>query len=35
MTGFYTFTLPSFTCHLVQPSDRGEYEFTDAINLLI
>ena len=22
-------------CHLVQPSDRGEYEITDAVNLLI
>jgi len=22
-------------CHLVQPSDRGEYEISDAIDLLI
>jgi len=36
MTGFYTFTPAIFhACHLVQPSDRGEYELTDAINLLI
>ncbi|MFB6283490.1 MAG: UTP--glucose-1-phosphate uridylyltransferase AglF [Halobacteria archaeon] len=36
MTGFYTFTPEIFhACHLVQPSDRGEYEITDAINLLI
>ena len=36
MTGFYTFTPAIFhACHLVQPSDRGEYEITDAINLLI
>lgn len=36
MTGFYTFT-PAIlhACHLVQPSDRGEYEITDAIDLLI
>ncbi|MFB6229117.1 MAG: sugar phosphate nucleotidyltransferase [Halobacteriales archaeon] len=36
MTGFYTFTPAIFhTCHLVQPSDRGEYELPDAIDLVI
>ena len=36
MTGFYTFTPEIFhACHLVQPSDRGEYELSDAIDLLI
>jgi len=36
MTGFYTFTPAIFhACHLVQPSDRGEYELPDAIDLLI
>ncbi|WP_232702148.1 UTP--glucose-1-phosphate uridylyltransferase AglF [Halobacterium wangiae] len=36
MTGFYTFTPAIFhACHLVQPSDRGEYELSDAVNLLI
>ena len=36
MTGFYTFTPAIFhACHLVQPSERGEYELPDAINLLI
>jgi glucose-1-phosphate thymidylyltransferase len=36
MTGFYTFTPEIFhAAHLVQPSDRGEYELPDAINLLI
>mgnify|MGYP006288172647 FL=1 len=36
MTGFYTFTPAIFhACHLVQPSDRDEYEITDAINLLL
>ncbi|MEF8915993.1 UTP--glucose-1-phosphate uridylyltransferase AglF [Natronomonas sp.] len=36
MTGFYTFTPAIFhACHLVQPSDRGEYELSDAIDLLI
>ena len=36
MTGFYTFT-PAIldACRLVQPSDRGEYEISDAIDLLI
>ncbi|WP_276253315.1 UTP--glucose-1-phosphate uridylyltransferase AglF [Halomontanus rarus] len=36
MTGFYTFTpaiIPA--CHLVQPSNRGEYEISEAIDLLI
>ena len=36
MTGFYAFTPAIFhACHLVQPSDRGEYELSDAIDLLI
>ena len=36
MTGFYTFTPAIFhACHLVQPSDRNEYELSDAIDLLI
>ncbi|KTG09034.1 UTP--glucose-1-phosphate uridylyltransferase [Haloprofundus marisrubri] len=36
MTGFYTFSPAIFhACHLVQPSDRDEYEITDAINLLL
>jgi glucose-1-phosphate thymidylyltransferase len=36
MTGFYTFTPAIFhACHLVQPSERGEYEITDAVNLLL
>ncbi|RQG91508.1 sugar nucleotidyltransferase [Natrarchaeobius halalkaliphilus] len=36
MTGFYTFTPAIFhACHLVQQSDRGEYELPDAIDLLI
>ncbi|MFP8951840.1 UTP--glucose-1-phosphate uridylyltransferase AglF [Natrialbaceae archaeon A-arb3/5] len=36
MTGFYTFTPAIFhACHLVQPSNRGEYELPDAIDLLI
>ena len=36
MTGFYTFTPAIFhACHLVQPSDRGEFELPDAIDLLI
>jgi len=36
MTGFYTFT-PAIlhACHLVQPSNRGEYEISDAVDLLI
>ena len=36
MTGFYTFTPAIFdACRLVQPSDRGEYEISDAIDLLL
>lgn len=36
MTGFYTFTPAIFyACHLVQASDRGEYELPDAIDLLL
>ena len=36
MTGFYTFTPAIFhACHLVQPSDRGEHELSDAIDLLL
>jgi len=36
MTGFYTFTPAIFhACHLVKPSDRGEYELPDAVDLLI
>lgn len=36
MTGFYTFTPAIFhACHLVQPSERGEFELPDAIDLLI
>ena len=36
MTGFYTFSPAIFhACHLVQPSNRGEYELSDAIQLLI
>jgi glucose-1-phosphate thymidylyltransferase long form len=36
MTGFYTFTPKIFhACHLVQPSNRDEYEISDAIDLLI
>jgi glucose-1-phosphate thymidylyltransferase len=36
MTGFYAFTPAIFhACHLVQPSDRGEYELPDAIGLLL
>ena len=36
MTDLYTFTPAIFhACHLVQPSDRGEYELPDAIDLLI
>jgi glucose-1-phosphate thymidylyltransferase len=36
MTGFYAFSPAIFhACHLVQPSDRGEYELSDAIDLLI
>jgi glucose-1-phosphate thymidylyltransferase len=36
MTGFYTFTPAIFyACHLVQASNRGEYEISEAIDLLI
>ena len=36
MTGFYTFTPAIFhAAHLVQPSNRGEYEISDAIDLLL
>jgi len=36
MTGFYTFTPAIFhACHLVQPSNRGESEISEAIDLLI
>ncbi|WP_251344438.1 UTP--glucose-1-phosphate uridylyltransferase AglF [Haloplanus halophilus] len=36
MTGFYTFSPAIFhACHLVQPSNRNEYEISDAIDLLI
>lgn len=36
LTGFYTFTPAVFhACHLVQPSTRGEYELSEAIDLLI
>src|SRR6056297_454509 len=35
MTGFYTFTPAIFhACHLVQPSARGEFELSDAVDLL-
>ena len=33
MTGFYTFRPSIFhACHLVQPSNRGEYEISEAID---
>jgi len=36
MTGFYTFSPAIFpACDLVQPSNRGEYEISEAIDLLI
>jgi glucose-1-phosphate thymidylyltransferase len=36
MTGFYTFSPAIFhATRLVQPSERGEYELSDAIDLLI
>ncbi|WP_122089262.1 UTP--glucose-1-phosphate uridylyltransferase AglF [Halalkalicoccus subterraneus] len=36
MTGFYTFSPAIFhACQLVQPSNRGEYEISEAIDLLI
>jgi dTDP-glucose pyrophosphorylase len=36
LTGFYAFS-PSIlhASHLIQPSDRGEYDLTDAIDLLV
>jgi dTDP-glucose pyrophosphorylase len=36
MTGFYTFSPAIFhACYLVQPSNRGECEISEAIDLLI
>jgi len=36
MTGFYTFSPAIFpACRLVQPSNRGEYEISEAVDLLI
>ncbi|MBV0902749.1 UTP--glucose-1-phosphate uridylyltransferase AglF [Haloarcula salina] len=36
MTGFYTLSPAIFeACNLVQPSERGEYELSDAIDLLM
>ncbi|MFC7165318.1 UTP--glucose-1-phosphate uridylyltransferase AglF [Halospeciosus flavus] len=36
MTGFYTFSPAIFdACRNVEPSDRGEYELSDAINRLM
>jgi glucose-1-phosphate thymidylyltransferase len=36
MTGFYTFSPAIFhACHLVQSSNRGEYEISEAVDLLI
>lgn len=36
LTGFYTFTPAIFpACRLVKPSDRGEYELSDSIDLLM
>ncbi|MEF8863321.1 MAG: UTP--glucose-1-phosphate uridylyltransferase AglF [Haloarculaceae archaeon] len=36
MTGFYTFSPAIFSaCRLVQPSNRGEYEISEAVDLLI
>lgn len=35
-TGFFVFSPVVFhACHLVQPSDRGEYELADAIDLVL
>ena len=35
-SGFYTFKPAIFhACHLVQPSERGEYELSDSIDLLM
>ncbi|MFB6361927.1 MAG: UTP--glucose-1-phosphate uridylyltransferase, partial [Halobacteriales archaeon] len=34
--GCYVFSPLIFhACHLVQPSDRGEYELSDAVDLLL
>ena len=36
MTGFYTFSPAIFpACRLVQPSNRGEFEISEAVDLLI
>jgi len=36
LTGMFVFDPDVFyACHLVRPSDRGEYELTDAIDLLL
>jgi glucose-1-phosphate thymidylyltransferase long form len=36
LTGFYTFAPAIFhACHLVQPSARGEYELSEAVDLLL
>lgn len=36
MTGFYVISPTIFhACHLIQPSDRGEYELPDAVRLLL
>jgi dTDP-glucose pyrophosphorylase len=36
LTGLFAFDPSIFhACHLVQPSDRGEYELTDAIDLFL
>lgn len=36
MTGFYTFSPTIFyACKLVQPSDRDEYELSDAVDLFV
>jgi glucose-1-phosphate thymidylyltransferase len=35
-TGFYAFTPAIFhACHLIEPSERGEYEITAAVDLLV
>jgi dTDP-glucose pyrophosphorylase len=35
-TGRYTFTPAMFhACHIVQPSDRGGYELSEVVNLLL
>jgi glucose-1-phosphate thymidylyltransferase len=36
LTGLFGFDPEIFhACHLVQPSDRGQYELTDAIDLFL